>query len=647
MTKDEMIAKLRASAARKSKEREAQAATKEKLLSHVPYHSKDNTEDNKEDAENRVIIGDKTLYFNDRQQQARMLMREGKEFCLIGAAGTGKTSTVAGIGIEIVARLLDDKANAADIIGVVSFTNRAVLNIKRALKEIPQLQTYCKTIHKMLAYAPEFYDTFDEDGNLTRTMRFAPTFTKDNPIEDCQLIIVEEASMVGIDLFKQLKDAAPNATFIFIGDLNQLDPVMGKAILGYKLNSVPVIELNKVYRQAMNSPIVAFQHNYVLKGKKLGDNMLKRVSNESDGKLTFTQLKGESKFSPQKLAHIFAKYMCNLYEAGKYNPSEDIILVPNNKGFGRIPMNKVIAQHISEKNAQNVHEIICGFERLYYAVGDFVIHDKEEYYIKEIEHNPRFNLPTSIQAPSIHLNRYGLSTAKSEVLEQDKGLFKEDDNLADLEHLLSMTEHSDNNDDAVNQASHIITLERAIPAFDANDETEAVLHTRGDVGKLEFGYAITIHKSQGSEWNRVFFALGKYNKRMCNRELLYTGMTRAKDECHVFYSPDTALGKLDNTIALAIKHQKIPGNTWQEKAKYFKQSQDDFEAFMNADKEEDKILGDAREVEQRLTEIKEVELQKEKEAFAAKVSSDKNAIKTNETNENDDEQLSNQQNLWG
>lgn len=663
MNKSKLLAAMRKAQAAKIAAQEQEAAKREKQLAHVPLHGTisnttttkthedaghekatgklegqhDGTEyageaqstgktgldsgigianslvhnsGNVHSAENAVVIGGKTLYFNEAQMRARQLMREGKEFCLIGSAGSGKTSTTAGIGKELVSRLLTEGNGQfrENLIGIVSFTNRAVLNIYSALQSVPELQEYCKTIHKFLQYKPEWFEYTDDAGDLQKTMRFVPTYTASNPIEDCRLVIIEESSMVNIELYKKLHDACPNAVFIFIGDLNQLDPVMGRAILGFKLNEIPVVELTEIYRQAMDSPIVGFQHNYVLQGKSLGDSTLARISEESNGKLKFIKIQGENKFAPEKLAAVFGTYMANLLDAGKYNPDEDIILIPNNDGFGRNPINKVIAQHISKKNNQPVYEIICGFETRYFAVGDKVIHNREEWYIEEIKVNPAFTIETHIQNPNVNMNRYGIITGDGEVsdgeIEQE---FAHKDDLS-LDALLAMTQHavgsSRDEDDTVNQASHTIVLRKAILLEGESDELVPI-NRRGDVSKLEFGYAITVHKSQGSEWRRVFFVLGKYNKRMCSRELLYTGMTRAREELQMFYSPDTGVGRNDNTISLSIKRQRIPGKTWQEKAKYFAQHQKDYEDYMESDEEIDTIMRVVdREVKQ-VTEAKE------------------------------------------
>ena len=75
--------------------------------------------------------------------------------------------------------------------------------------------------------------------------------------------------MIPVDLFNLLMDACPhNPQLIFLGDIQQLPPVFGLAILGYKMVELPLVELTEVYRQALDSPIIS------LAWKLLGGNPL-------------------------------------------------------------------------------------------------------------------------------------------------------------------------------------------------------------------------------------------------------------------------------------------------------------------------------------------------------------------------------------
>ena len=88
------------------------------------------------------------------------------------------------------------------------------------------------------------------------------------------------------------------------------------------------------------------------------------------------------------------------------------------------------------------------------------------------------------------------------------------------------------------------------------------LSKASDVNSLLGGYVITVHKAQGSEWERVFLVLHASHITMCQRELLYTAVTRARSFLHIICEADTFMK--------GVKSQKVPGNTWKEKAEKFK-----------------------------------------------------------------------------
>jgi ATP-dependent exoDNAse (exonuclease V) alpha subunit len=97
-----------------------------------------------------------------------------------------------------------------------------------------------------------------------------------------------------------------------------------------------------------------------------------------------------------------------------------------------------------------------------------------------------------------------------------------------------------------------------------------IAKSAGDVNDIKFGWAMTVHRSQGSEWRKVWLVLCKQHKAMLSREILYTGMTRAREHLTVIYSGQTAIGRRDNSIARCVKNQTIPGQNWREKAEFFK-----------------------------------------------------------------------------
>jgi hypothetical protein len=108
----------------------------------------------------------------------------------------------------------------------------------------------------------------------------------------------------------------------------------------------------------------------------------------------------------------------------------------------------------------------------------------------------------------------------------------------------------------VQAASHVVTVKLNFGG------EEFSLDTAGEINGLLGGHAITIHKAQGSEWKKVFFLLHNSHVKMVSRELLYTGVTRARQELHIICET--------STFEKGVKSQRIKGNSLKEKAEFFK-----------------------------------------------------------------------------
>lgn len=526
-----------------------------------------------------VPVRTAALAYNAQQQEAIALAAAGRGFCLIGAAGTGKTTTV----MQVVRNAME--AYGADAIANVAFTRRAVRNIRKACARIPEPHVAmraverCSTIHSLLKFSPVQYEYVTDDGNICTTTRFEPQYTADTPLEQLRLVIVDEASMVGLELWKQLLEACPNATFVFIGDLNQLKPVFGLPVLGFKLSELPVVELVQVYRQALESPIVRFQYDYTLRGRLPTDGELDAYG--STGGLQFVPLTKERE--PGEQSRVFATYMKKEYEAGRYRPVAHCVLIPNRKMrgtrgelFSTENVNRWMAQWIGELRDAEVHHVRAGMRELYLAIGDYVMYGAEEYFIAEIAANANYG-GRPVQTPSRDLTRLGWYKGKGHALRTEED---------DFEDLLAL--------DATNkdgqQCSHRVTL---IPANghetleeaqrEATMDDSMVLSSIGDFNEQRFclGYAMSVHQAQGSEWDRVYMAITNHARTLRTRELLYTGMTRAAKELVVVYSPSKKGVPFSSSVAGAINSQMMPGIGWKQKVQYFEERRDEYEAFMS------------------------------------------------------------------
>ena len=549
-----------------------------KLLSQAPSGARDvNVNPNNHDVNDNPAIANSTesikqdsnqsgeatdkyghsITYNSKQQEFVTLASSGSSCVLIGAAGTGKTTCMKGtvsalidsgkIGIlksEGHKHLLDGTPGVV----ICAYTRRAVNNIRKNLSA--DVQANCITIHKLLEYAPVYYEVVDEATGDTKTkMMFEPSRNFVNPLpESIRTIIFEESSMIGTDLYKEVINACPhNPQLIFLGDIQQLPPVFGPAILGFKLLSLPVVELTEVYRQALESPIISLAHR-ILSGNPIPKESYQ--SWKTPDQLTLHPWK--KKISPQDALNTAGMFFITAEKSGIYDPEEDMILTPFNKSFGTEELNKIIANHLSKKRNEITHEVVAGFVKHYFSVGDKVLYEKEDAVILKIESNPSYT-GAKYLSPSATLDYWGYDP----VFQEEKSLG------VDMDFLLSQVAASDA--ERVHQASHTLTLKML------DSDQEIKVDKAADINAMLLGYCLTVHKSQGSEWRKVFFLLHQSHATMTQRELLYTGVTRAKEELYVICEPET--------FTKGIQSQRVKGNTLVEKAKHFQgklDSNDDY-----------------------------------------------------------------------
>jgi len=493
------------------------------------------------------------ITLNTKQMEFVHLAASGQSAVLIGAAGTGKTTTQKAAIRSLIqsgkAGILDSQGHshlppgAVPGIVICAYTRRATANIRRNVDA--SMQGNCITIHKLLEYQPVYDEVWDEtSGEMKTKMSFQPARNKDNPLpSSIKTIIIEESSMVGMELHDQIIEACPhNPQFIYLGDIQQLPPVFGSAILGFKLLSLPVVELTEVYRQALESPIISLAHR-ILSGIPINPKEF------PEWKLPGLTIHPWKKSIAANEACLSAgQFFKAAIAAGPaaYNPEEDIILVPFNKQFGTDELNKIIANKLTHDRGSDVYEIIAGFNTHYFAVGDRILYDKLDAVIVRIESNSGY-AGRKCQHHSPTMDYWGYDPNAAKYAGQSEN---------DLDVDLVLAAVSSGSDERVAQCSHKITIKFL------DDDRETIISKAAEVNTTSLGYCLTVHKSQGSEWRKVFICLHQSHNTMLQRELLYTAVTRAREELYVICEPDS--------FVKGILGQRITGQTLEEKAEFFK-----------------------------------------------------------------------------
>ena len=455
------------------------------------------------------------ITYNELQNEFVSLASSGKSCVLIGAAGTGKTTCMQGALSSLIqtGKIPVLKSEGHNFLTdgtpgcvIIAYTRRATNNIRRVLPD--DLKKNAITAHKLLEYKPEFFEVLDEEGNTKKTMRFLASRNEANPLPaTIHTIVVEESSMLSLELFQEINLAlAHTVQWIFLGDINQLPPVFGSAVLGFRLLDLPVVELKEVYRQALESPIIRLAHR-ILSGKPIPVTEFPEW--KFKGQLTLHPWK--KKISPDDATRTLAEFFKAAYDNNVYNVDEDVILIPYNKACGTIEFNRHIANHIARVNQRTTYEVVAGFNKHYFSVGDKVLYDKEDAEITEVSIHAGYT-GAKFQACSKHLDYWGHNPKAMEEYHASKDkIATEEDTDADIDFLLEACESSE---DRVRQASHVITLRLT----DTGDFI--TIETASDVNNLLHAYALTVHKSQGSEWRKVYLALHQSHATMLQREII-------------------------------------------------------------------------------------------------------------------------------
>jgi len=539
------------------------------------------------------------IELNAKQTSAVQMAIDGKSFVLTGEAGTGKSTTIEAVLMSLLHHH-QEKVNDIDyrrndrsgrrIIGpsacVCAYTRKAIGNVARIISHNfelhAEMEGSLQTVHNLLEYSPVMLWSEKQEREV---QMFKPQRGQWNPLSVTHLII-EEASMLGLDLWEELRAALnPGVQIIYVGDINQLPPVFGKSIMSYALTKLPIVHLDIVYRQALDNPIIANAHA-VLHGNPIKETKpevkwMTGNSKTAQPEETMSRAMGtffgnaiENRRRVIKWRKALVDYDTLTLEERKallskpksereidkleeeawtYNPDEDIVLIPFNKNaMGTKIINYRIAQILGEERNAEVFEIIAGYEKHYLAVGDNVLVNKMEGKIVHIRSNMSY-MGKKPMSPSVNLSRFGFYIGKA--ADSAAAVMNgEDLDLSNME--LDVLSDIDEDEERKQLASHIVSVE-------LETGQEITVSSAGELnGQIfQLGYALSVHKAQGSEWRRVFLLFHKNHATMLSRELLYTAMTRAREELVIIARPEL--------IRKAITSPRIKGNSLKEKVEYF------------------------------------------------------------------------------
>ena len=375
------------------------------------------------------------IIFAGRQTEALKTALSSQVMVITGGPGTGKTTLIKAI--------MKIRSARGYKIMLAAPTGRAAKRMTEATGH------EAKTIHRMLEYTGSTMSGGDFMRNET------------NPL-DCDLLVVDEASMIDQVLFHHLLKAVPKgSSVIFVGDVDQLPSVGPGNVLKDIIDSgvCPVVHLNEIYRQSRESMIVVNAH---------------RVNN---GEMPCLDEKGE----PSSVSDFY------FIEEGDPDRALEIIktlvTVRMPQKFGLDPVKDI-------QVLTPMHNGTVGTKRL------------------------NAELQTLLnRSGGAKVQRLGRVLQEGDKVMQIKNNYEKDVFNGDI--------------------GIITTIDGSNVHVEYPERMGAVVYEKGELDELELAYAISVHKSQGSEYKCVLLAMVMGHYIMLQRNLLYTAITRAKQEVAV------------------------------------------------------------------------------------------------------------------
>lgn len=448
---------------------------------------------------------------------------------ITGGPGTGKTTTVAKV-LSILNQL-----NPKLKIELAAPTGKASVRMKESLIQSTGNNRYYeiddlineikpKTIHRLLRY--NYHSPFFKKN-------------QENPIK-ADVIIVDECSMIDVALFAKLLDAIADGTkLILLGDSNQLSPVGAGSVFGDICAALEHSE-NKFKAQK-----IAFFNEYLAKDRKLSnafnldqkdktvflDQHLVRLqktyrydAQSKMGDFTSNIIKGKADYA--------MKYIVNQDDALRIDLKyEESLLIEFAKKFKAYIEEEDIKEAIIQLND---NRILCAVKKS--KLGVYAINEKIENLLKGMYRKNKYLFDPNKK--DFYHNQPILVTKNM----NDLGLYNGDVGLIRKNHKGQMMAYfpSTGEEDEYGKIEG-----KDLKAINPNL-----------ISDFETVFAMTIHKSQGSEFKNIFIVLPKNeDNKVLTRELLYTAITRAKKGGEIIIQ--TSEATLKN--AISRKTERVSG----------------------------------------------------------------------------------------
>ena len=446
----------------------------------------------------------------DWQSVAAFIAARGKFCCISGGPGTGKTHTL----VLIMALLLELDAARTLRIAVTAPTGKAAARIQESIQnskaslacseEIKsRLPENASTIHRLLGYIPKSaYFRHNADNLL--------------PFD---VVVVDEASMVDLALMAKLLQAVPpTARVILLGDKDQLASVEAGAVLGDICSAATAGNYSKPFRQQLET----------LTGQRLP------VS------------------APRQKAAALADAVVQLKKNYRFGEHSAIFRLSTAINEGRVEdACQILRAATGDEKSDLTAAALPGPAKLKDALQEKVVAGFRDYFgakypLQAIASLTRFRVLCALREGTFGVA--GLNQIIEEILEEAGFISRQ---RPWYSHRPIMITRNDYNLKLFNGDNGIIMHDPASGEPGAyfpgpDNGVRQFLPLR--LPQHETAYAMTVHKSQGSEFNRVLLVLPDRPSPVLTRELLYTGITRARQGVELWFEDQVFRTALSQSV---------------------------------------------------------------------------------------------------
>ena len=442
---------------------------------------------------------------SEEQMQIIDLVCKNQISILNGSAGVGKSSS-----IQAIINMLIDNQKSFKIFAPTGKAAKVISNFTRQK---------ASTIHRGLEYSPaniKEIKYLDENGR-EQTEYTCWGYNRQDKLF-CDIVIIDEFSMVDLNLFKKVIDAIDftKTKLLMIGDNAQLPSVgCGNLLHDFmKSKIIPTVTLTKVFRYSEGGLMKVATD--VRCSKTYLDNTMKSKATVFGDNQDYVFIDLDSEAIPKNAVALYKK----LLDKGNTIENIQVLTAKNVSECGTNVLNNML-QRIANPNCNSATNIKVG-DTTYY-IGDLII-QKQNNYKAKLDCNHLLN---------------NMETVDSKQIEFDLETQLLSDNIKDSE---SPTVFVANGETGIIKDIYDMIV---IIDFDGI----YVKYNKEDMNMVGLGYAITIHKSQGSNIDNVILCTPQSHIFMLNNNLLYTGLTRMRKKCYhlgTLKSVNQAIGKKAN-----------------------------------------------------------------------------------------------------